>query len=47
MASQPRYFDVDGTLVKLEFSGDEVLGLTSSGKPFPIGKALSEGKVRK
>ncbi len=41
----PKFFDVDGTLVKLELDSKtgEVVSSTSSGHPYGIGKTMSEG----
>lgn len=39
----PRYFNVDGLPVILVLEGDIVSGFTASGKPYGIGKVLSEG----
>ena len=42
----PRFFNVDGTLVKvlLDKPKDAVISLTSDGKPFPPIVAREEGK---
>ena len=40
----PRFFNVDGTLVKFTLGADgNVVSTTSDGNPFPFGRAL-EGK---
>ena len=40
----PKYFEIDGTLVKLDSDGKEVFGLTASGFPYPPLKAMAEGR---
>ncbi len=41
----PRYFDVFDVLVKVVPERNWVAGYKSKGKPFPLVKALSEGRV--
>jgi hypothetical protein len=42
----PKFFNVDGTLVKVDLNPKtgEVFGMTSTGYPYPPVKARSEGK---
>lgn len=39
----PQYYNVDDVPVTLELDGEEVIGKIANGKPYQVGKAITEG----
>lgn len=39
----PRYYNVDDIPVIIELDGEEVVGKSGNGQPYPIGKAYVDG----